>query len=128
MIEYLKKAEPYFPFDLKTIYTSSVSSSVIYLKNVSELLEKLYEQIVNPHQLVRRMTVTFNRVMDETYRQYDLFTDPTGLEREHQLQKAMLDIKGKYGKNAILKGMNLEKSATTKERNLQIGGHKSGEI
>lgn len=89
--------------------------------------EKLYEQIVSPHQLVRRMTVTFNRVIDETYRQYDLFTDPDDLEREHQLQKAMLDIKGKYGKNAILKGMNLEKGATTMERNLQIGGHKSGE-
>lgn len=89
--------------------------------------EKLYKQIVNPHYFVRRMTITFNRVVDETYKQYDLFTDPKELEKEHQLQKAMLDIKGKYGKNAILKGMNLEKGATTRERNLQIGGHKSGE-
>ena len=74
------------------------------------------------------MTLTFNRVVDEVYAQYDLFTDPEELEREHQLQKAMLDIKGKFGKNAILKGMNLEKSGTTIERNQQIGGHKSGEI
>lgn len=103
-----------------TVTTSSARQIVAYT-------ERLYKQIVNPHQLVRRMTVTFNRVVDETYRQYDLFTDPNDLEREHQLQKAMLDIKGKYGKNAILKGMNLEKGATTMERNLQIGGHKSGE-
>ena len=48
-------------------------------------------------------------------------------ERENRLQKAVLDIKDKYGKNAVLKGMNLQKGATTKERNLQIGGHKSGE-
>ena len=90
--------------------------------------ERLYEQIVNPHQFVRRMHITFNRVIDEVYRQYDLFTDPEDMERELQLQKAMLDIKGKYGKNAILKGMNLEKGATTIERNQQIGGHKSGEV
>jgi DNA polymerase V len=55
-----------------------------------------------------------------------LFTDPEELEKELQLQKAMLGIKEKYGKNAILKGMNLQESATTVERNQQIGGHKSG--
>jgi len=55
------------------------------------------------------------------------FADPAELERERRMQKAMLDIKKKFGKNAILKGMNLEESATTMERNRQIGGHKSGE-
>ena len=104
-----------------TVTTSSSRQIVSYT-------EKLYEQIVNPHQFVRRMTITFNRVIDEVYRQYDLFTDLDDMERELQLQKAMLDIKGKYGKNAILKGMNLEKGATTIERNQQIGGHKSGEV
>ena len=104
-----------------TITTSSA-------KHLRAYTEKLYEQIVSPYQYVRRMTLTFNRVVDEVYAQYDLFTDPEELEREHQLQKAMLDIKVKFGKNAILKGMNLEKSGTTIERNQQIGGHKSGEI
>lgn len=104
-----------------TVTTSSSRHIVAYT-------ERLYEQIVSPHQFVRRMTITFNRVIDEVYRQYDLFTDPEDMERELQLQKAMLDIKGKYGKNAILKGMNLEKGATTIERNQQIGGHKSGEV
>ena len=104
-----------------TVTTSSSRQIVAYT-------ERLYEQIVNPHQFVRRMTITFNHVIDEVYRQYDLFTDPEDMERELQLQKAMLNIKGKYGKNAILKGMNLEKGATTIERNQQIGGHKSGEV
>ena len=72
------------------------------------------------------MNVTFNHVVDEAYKQYDLFTDPAEMEREHRLQTAMLDIKGKFGKNAILKGMNLQESATAMERNGQIGGHKSG--
>ena len=52
--------------------------------------------------------------------------DPAELEREHKMQEAMLNIKEKYGKNAILKGMNLQEGATAMERNRQIGGHKSG--
>ena len=69
--------------------------------------------------------VAFNNVVDEVYKQYDLFSDPEELEREHRLQQAMLDIKDKFGKNAILKGMNLQEGATTMERNRQIGGHKA---
>lgn len=89
--------------------------------------EALYERIVDKGLPVRRMTLTCCRVRDEGYRQYDLFSDPMEEERERRLQKAVLDIKDKYGKNAVLKGMNLQKGATTRERNLQIGGHKSGE-
>lgn len=88
--------------------------------------EKLYERIVDKYTPVRRVTLTFNNVVEEMYQQYNLFCDPTALEKEHNLQKAMLDIKEKFGKNAILKGMNLEEAATTRERNRQIGGHKSG--
>lgn len=87
----------------------------------------LYERIVDRYTPIHRFTVTFNNVLDEAYQQYDLFADPVALEKEKKLQKAMLDIKGKFGKNAILKGMNLEKGATTMERNAQIGGHRSGE-
>lgn len=86
----------------------------------------LYEQIVDKFTAIRRFNLSFNNVVDESYQQYDLFVDPAELERERQMQKAMLDIKGKYGKNAILKGMNLEEKGTTTERNKQIGGHKSG--
>ena len=63
----------------------------------------------------------------ETCRQITLFEDTAQLEKNHKVQSAVLDIKQKYGKNAILKAMNLEKAATARERNRQIGGHKSGE-
>lgn len=70
------------------------------------------------------------------YEQLDLFTDYHGLEkqkkeeedeleRERKMQKTMLDIRKRFGKNAVLKGMNLEKGAMTMERNRQIGGHKA---
>lgn len=103
-----------------TVTTSSAKQIIAYT-------EQLYERIVDRFTPVRRMTVSFNNVQDEAYRQYDLFSDPVELEKEYKMQKAMLDIKEKFGKNAILKGMNLEEGATTMTRNRQIGGHKSGE-
>lgn len=88
---------------------------------------KLYERIVDPFTPIRRVNLTYNNVVDVLYQQYDLFTDPAELEREHKMQTAMLDIKKKFGKNAIFKGMDLEEKGTTIERNRQIGGHKSGD-
>ena len=88
---------------------------------------ELYERIVNPRYPVRRLNLSCNRVVAEEYRQYSMFADMEQMERDRRLQTTMLDIRKKYGKNAILKGMNLEKHATTMERNRQIGGHKSGE-
>lgn len=103
----------------------------------------LYERIVDKNLLVRRVTVTANHVAEERlavredgYEQLDLFTDyeavqkqreeeKKALEREKRIQHALLDIKKKYGKNAVLKGMNLEEGAMTVERNNQIGGHKA---
>ena len=102
-----------------TITTSSAKQLMAYT-------EKLYNQIVDPYQYIRRITITYNRVVDEAYAQYDLFTDPEELEREYLLQKATLEIKDRFGKNAVLRGMNLEKAGTTMERNQQIGGHRSG--
>lgn len=102
------------------ITTSSTRQIISYALN-------MYERIMDRQTPVHRFYVTFNNVVDEAYQQYDLFTDPAELEREHRIQKAMLDIKEKYGKNSILKGMNLQDGATTIERNRQIGGHRSGE-
>ena len=96
-------------------------------KKIMGYTQELFEQIVDRNAPIPRVTLAFNRVVDEMYQQYDLFTDPAEIEREHKIQKTMLEIKEKFGKNAILKGMNLEKGATTIERNRQIGGHKSGE-
>lgn len=102
-----------------TVTTSSARQIISYTV-------KLYERITDRHTPVHRLNLSFNNVVDEAYRQYDLFTDPEELEKEHRMQKAMLDIKEKFGKNAILKGMDLQKGATAMERNRQIGGHKSG--
>jgi DNA polymerase V len=84
----------------------------------------LYDRIAPPSLSVRRVTITANHLTPEGYEQFDLFTDPVAREKERRLQETMLSIKKKYGKNAILKGTNLEEGATTIERNGQIGGHK----
>ena len=104
---------------------------------------ELYDRIVNKDLLIRRINITANKLVDEhtvmnddAYEQLDFFTDyeavkkqkekeEADLERERHMQEAMLSIKKKYGKNAILKGMNLQEGATAKDRNAQIGGHKA---
>jgi DNA polymerase V len=110
---------------------------------IMQAVMELYDRIVDKNLLVRRITIVANRVVPEaslskmeTFEQLDLFTDyevlrqkeaeeAASLEREKNMQKALLDIKKKYGKNAILKGMNLEEGATARDRNAQIGGHKA---
>ena len=107
---------------------------------------ELFDRIVDRSLLVRRFYLTATRVADErsapdkkAFEQMDLFTDYAAsqerkaeesaeLEREKKVQRTMLDIKRRFGKNAILKGMNLEEGATAKERNNMIGGHRSGEV
>ncbi len=89
-------------------------------------IESLYMRIVRPDCSIRRVNITCNQVVPETWHQYSLFTDMEKLEKSRNVQKTVLSIKDKFGKNAILKGMNLEEHATTRERNRQIGGHKSG--
>ena len=87
----------------------------------------LYERIVNPSYGIHRVNITCNNVMPEEYHQYHFFVDGNALERNRKVQQAVISIKNKFGKDAILKGMNLEEGAMTRERNHQIGGHKSGE-
>ena len=87
---------------------------------------ELFDRIVNRSLTVRRITIAANRVVrDEGVYQFDLFTDTEKQEKEKSLQKAMLGIKKKYGKNAVLKGTNYLEGATMRERNQQIGGHKA---
>ncbi|HIR28484.1 MAG TPA: DNA repair protein [Candidatus Choladousia intestinigallinarum] len=96
-----------------------------YRRILSRTLE-LYRRITDRRYPVRRMTLSLGRLEEETYRQLDLFSDPQEEERERRLADAALKIKKRYGKNAILRGMDLEAAGTTMERNRQIGGHKSG--
>lgn len=87
----------------------------------------LYERIVQRDKPIRRLNVTCNSVVGEEYEQYDLFTDYEEIRRDRKMQKAALEIKHRFGKNAIVRGMNLQAAGTAMERNNQIGGHKSGE-
>ena len=110
---------------------------------ITDAVMELYDRIVDKNLLIRRINITANRLVDENsakkedkYEQLDLFTDykakeqeqvkeEAALEREKRMQQIMLTIKKKFGKNAILKGMNLQEGATAKDRNEQIGGHKA---
>ena len=113
-------------------------------KKIVCAVSELFDRITDKNLLIRRLNVTANHVIAESaaakkndgYEQLDLFTDYAALqaeqeqeqrelEREKKMQEAMLTIKKKFGKNAILKGMNLEEGATAKDRNAQIGGHKA---
>lgn len=114
------------------------SSSKLIIENMLIL----FDRIVNKNLLIKRINMVVNNVVDEStiknktrYEQIDLFTDYNLLEEkrkkdsiseeeENRLSHVLLDIKNKYGKNAILKGMNLEEGATTIDRNNQIGGHR----
>lgn len=92
-------------------------------------IEALYQRIVDPFTPIRRINISCNNLTDEceTFTQLLLFEEPKDTEKNKKIQQAVLKIKNQFGKNAIFKGMNLTESATTLERNNQIGGHKSGE-
>ncbi len=94
-------------------------------KKIMGAVLELYDRIVEKDLPVRRVTVCANNLVEEGYEQFDLFTDPEELARERKMQEAVLSIKKKFGKNAILKGISLVQGATTMERNNQIGGHKA---
>lgn len=117
--------------------TINIDHQTASSKVLTGYIIKLYKQIVNKQLLVRRINITVNNVVNENmvktsdYEQINLFVDYKEVnekrkkeEAEKEIQKAMIGIKSKYGKNAILKGMNLQKEGTTIERNRQIGGHK----
>ena len=110
---------------------------------ITNAVMELHDKIVNKKLPIRRINIVANKLVDEhsvknanKYEQLDLFTDYEILkkqrekenaesEREKRMQNTILDIKKKFGKNAILKGMNLQEGATAKDRNNQIGGHKA---
>lgn len=118
----------YIGYESSERFGNGGTAGTDYLTSSSNVLipcaMELYERIVNRDEQVRRISISFNEVVDEAYMQYNIFADPVAMDRERNVAKAMLSIKKKYGKNAILKGMNLEESSTARERNEQIGGHK----
>ena len=119
--------------------TINIDHKTSSTKTIMEAVIELYERIINPNLLTRRINITANNLTDEikakeekVFEQIDLFGGYIKKEKENKkeeaerkIQNAMLNIKNKYGKNAIIKGMNLQEGGTTIDRNNQIGGHKS---
>ena len=123
--------------------TVNLKEKTASAKLIIEAVMKLYDKIIDNNLTVKRINISANHVVSETtlinqktIEQLDLFTDYEALKKqrekeskellkEKKLQQATLQIKKKYGKNAILKGMNLKEGATTIERNKTIGGHKA---
>ena len=123
---------------------ATTTSILLVLIAVTLTALGLFDRIANPRLLVRRVTLTVARVIREEEarrevtagEQLDMFSDPEEIEREQKAEEAALkrerarqetiiELRRRYGKNAVLKGMNYEEGATTKDRNHQIGGHKA---
>lgn len=130
--------------------TENLGSFNSSTKIITEGMMRLFDRIVDPELLIRRVTISAEHVITEAeaarqkkmtgdtpdYEQLSLFTDQEDRERrrecekkelkkEKDLQKAVIELKKKFGKNAVLKGMNLQEGAMTRERNEQVGGHKA---
>lgn len=121
--------------------TVNIGRKTASTKLITEAVLKAYDEVVNPDLLIRRINLTANRVVPEdtasqgtapyqlslfeTYDEEKLKKEDAELEKERKIQETLIGIKNKFGKNAILKGLNLQEGATAKDRNEQIGGHKA---
>lgn len=94
----------------------------VYTKLVEEFL-RVYDKITDRNVPIRRIGIAFIKVAEREYEQIDLFVDQNKVKKERDLEKTIMLIKNKMGKNSILKGMNFEEGATTRMRNNLIGGH-----
>ena len=92
-------------------------------KKLLAYTEALFDEIVDPARPIRRINVGFGLLVPEEFATTDLFTDAAAEKREHKLQEAVLAVKGRFGKNALIKGMSLTDKATARERNELVGGH-----
>ena len=123
--------------------TANLEEYTASTKRIIAAALELYDRIIDRDLLARRLTISAGHVLPEgeapqkkAFEQLDLFInyaaiqeqqaqEAAALEREKKVQRAVLDIKKRFGKNAILKGMNFQEGATAKDRNRQIGGHKA---
>ena len=93
---------------------------------ISEYALKLYDSIIDKNRPIRRVGYDFCNIKNIDNEQYDLFTDLSKVKKQKHLTSSIVEMQTKYGKNALLKGVDLLDKATQRERNEQIGGHKSG--
>ena len=107
--------------------TRKMANSTNLYSEVREYVEKLYDEIADTNTPIRRLGISFGALCDESAAGYDLFCDLDKMEKERKREEAILEIKEKFGKNAILRGFNLQEGATQAYRNTLIGGHNGGE-
>lgn len=121
--------------------TVNIGRKTASTRLITDAVLKTYDEVVNPDLLIRRINLTANHVVPEdtvsqgtvpyqlslfeTYDEEQLKKEDEELEKERKIQETLIGIKNKFGKNAILKGLNLQEGATAKDRNEQIGGHKA---
>lgn len=94
---------------------------------IGEYVDKLFDKVVGKNKPIRRLGYDFENVMPQSEERYDLFTNLESIEKEKKMVESVLELQHKFGKNSILKGLDLKDKATQRERNETIGGHRSGE-
>lgn len=94
---------------------------------IGEYVDKLFDKVVDKNKPIRRLGYDFENVMPQSEERYDLFTNLESIEKEKKMVESVLELQHKFGKNSILKGLDLKDKATQRERNETIGGHRSGE-
>lgn len=103
--------------------TLKMANSTNLYSIIREYVDRLYEETISKDYPIRRLGICFSGLADESAEGYDLFTDVEALEKERKLENTVLNIKDRFGKNALLRGLDLKEGATQKERNKLIGGH-----
>jgi len=94
---------------------------------IGDYVDKLFDKVVDKNKPIRRLGYDFESVMPQSEERYDLFTNLESIEKEKKMVESVLLLQHKFGKNSILKGLDLKDKATQRERNETIGGHRSGE-
>ena len=105
--------------------SSRLGAHTASMQRITQAVLAVFDRIYDKTLLARRLNLTADNVIPQAEEQADLFTDVEAQKKESSLQRTMLSIQGKFGKNAILKGADLTEGATVRERNGQIGGHRA---
>lgn len=107
--------------------THRLSVATNLAEDIIPAAARLYEKVCPPNVKIRKVNIVLNDVVPEGFEQFDLFTATEDRQKQRNKMQAVNDIKKRFGKSAILRGLDLKKEATARERNGQIGGHKSGD-
>lgn len=110
---------------VKAVKRMNVTTNLFSI--IGGVAENIYREIVDKNRPIRRLAYDFSGLVLESDERYDFFTDMNKIVKEKRLVSSILDVQQKFGKNSLLKAVDLTENATLKERNAQIGGHKSGE-